>query len=173
MEYRIQDSGKTKRIAVTAMLGALALASGLIESRFPLPYPGMRLGVSNIFSMTALLVFGPAEAVSVTVLRIALSFFLSGSPATLACSAGGALLSLPLSIVLYERFRDSLSVPAISVASAFAFNVGQVGAIAALLRSPEVFAWLPPLLICAAVTGFAVGSLALVMARRMSSAPNQ
>lgn len=149
-----------RRIALTAMFTALALAAGFAESRFPLPLPGMRLGVANIFPLTALLFFGPREAVTVALMRLIIAFFLSGNALSLLCGAGGLLLSLPVTILLYSRFRDSLSVPAISSAAAFAFNVGQVSAVAFAVRAAEVFAYLPALLLCGAFTGFAVGFLA-------------
>ncbi|MDR3279895.1 MAG: Gx transporter family protein [Synergistaceae bacterium] len=169
MEYRVKPPGKTKHMLIIAMFTSMAMVTGFIESRFPLPFPGMRLGIANIFPLTALILYGPAEAISVAGLRLALSFFLSGNIVALSCSAGGIIVSLPLSIALYEYFADVLSVPAISVASAFAFNAGQLGAIALLLGSWGVLAYLPPLLLCAAATGYAIGSLASMLARKLSS----
>jgi heptaprenyl diphosphate synthase len=157
-----------RRIVLVAMFTALALAAGFAESRFPLPFPGMRLGVANIFPLTALLFFGPREAVTVALLRLLVAFFLSGNVFSFLCSAGGLALSLPVTILLHSRFRDSLSVPAISSAAAFAFNFGQVSAVAFAVRAAEVFAYLPALLLCGAFTGFAVGVLAENLRGRLS-----
>jgi heptaprenyl diphosphate synthase len=148
-----------KRVTLVAMFTALAIAAGFAESHFPLPLPGLRLGVANIFPLTALIVLGPTEAATVAGLRLFISFFLAGSTVSFACSAGGLLLSMPLAISLYKFSRNSLSVRAISVASAFAFNVGQVAAIILITGERAVMAYLPALLACAAGTGFAVGTV--------------
>ncbi|MDR3076851.1 MAG: Gx transporter family protein [Synergistaceae bacterium] len=150
----------TKRIVTVSLLTASSLIAGLIESRFPLPFPGMRLGVANIFILTALLASGPADAAAVAAARLALSFIFSGNAAALLCSAGGIACSLPATIALYKLFPDGLSVPAISTAGAFAFNFGQIAAVAVALKTPGIFGYLPPLLLAAAVTGFSIGCAA-------------
>ncbi|MDR1137699.1 MAG: Gx transporter family protein [Synergistaceae bacterium] len=157
-----------KRLAAMAVLTAAALAAGFAESQFPLPFPGMRLGLANVFYLTALIVMGGAEAVTVAAARLALSFLLTGNAAALVCGASGSALSLSVTIALFKFFPDSLSVPAISVAGAFAFNFGQIAAVALIVQTCTVFAYLPPLLLCASVTGFAVGRLAVEMGKRLA-----
>jgi heptaprenyl diphosphate synthase len=166
MESSRLARNNTKRLVILALFAASALIAGFLESHFPLPFPGMRLGIANIFSLSALLMFGPADAVTISALRLAISLFLTGNLVAFLCSAGGLLLSLPVSIALYKFFPESLGVPAISTAAAFAFNFGQLAAIALTVRTPEVFAYLPPLLLCAAPTGYAVGVLARDLSKR-------
>jgi heptaprenyl diphosphate synthase len=156
-----------KRLAAMAVLTAAALAAGFAESRFPLPFPGMRLGLANVFHLAALMMMGGAEAAAVAAMRLALSFFMTGNAVAFACSASGLAFSLPVTIALFRFFHDSLSVPAISVAGAFAFNFGQIAAIALIMRTREVMTYLPPLLLCASVTGFAVGRLAVEIHKRV------
>ncbi|MDR1580823.1 MAG: Gx transporter family protein [Synergistaceae bacterium] len=151
---------RARRLVTVALLTSSALVAGFAESQFPLPFPGMRLGVANVFSLAALISLGPAEAAAVSLGRLALSFLLGGNAAAFACSAGGLALSLPVMITLYKIFPKSLSVPAISAAGAYAFNIGQVTAIAAITRTHTIFAYLPPLLIAGAATGYAVGRTA-------------
>jgi heptaprenyl diphosphate synthase len=151
---------RTRRLVTMALLTSSALVAGLVESRFPLPFPGMRLGVANAFTLAALISLGPAEAAAVSMGRLALAFLLGGNAAALACSAGGLALSLPVMTALYKIFPKSLSVPAISAAGAYAFNIGQVAAIAAVTRAHTVFVHLPPLLLLGAATGCAVGRAA-------------
>jgi heptaprenyl diphosphate synthase len=159
-----------KRLSAIALLSSAALMAGWLESMFPLPFPGMRLGLANIFIIIALLLMGARAAVSVALLRLSLSFFLSGNPAALSCSAGGLALSLPTLIILRAFFPATLSVPAISTASAFAFNLGQLSAVAAMTGTPGVFAYLPPLWAAAAVTGYAVGRAADAASARIAGA---
>ncbi|MDR3331274.1 MAG: Gx transporter family protein [Synergistaceae bacterium] len=163
-----------RRCVLISLLSAMALVAGVLESLFPLPFPGMRLGVANIFPLTALLMYGPADAAAVAALRLCLAFFLSGSVFSLSCSAAGVMLSLPVAIILREKFSGDLSVPAISVASAFAFNFGQVAAVVAMTGEPAIAVYLPLLLLAAALTGFAVGVLAEKLVdrlRRLSGNP--
>jgi heptaprenyl diphosphate synthase len=157
-----------KRLTAMAVLTAAALAAGFAESQFPLPFPGMRLGLANVFHLAALLMMGGTEAVTVAAARLALSFFMTGNAVALACSACGLAMSLPVTIFLFKFFPGSLSVPAISVAGAFAFNFGQIAAIALILQAREVLAYIPPLLLCASATGFAVGRLAAEMEKRLT-----
>jgi heptaprenyl diphosphate synthase len=158
------------RLVLVSLCSALAIVTGAAESLFPLPFPGMRLGIANVFHLLALILSGPGSSVSVALLRLSLSFFLFGNVFSLACSAAGLLLSLPVSIVLYERYNASLSIPAISTASAFAFNIGQVAAVAVLTGEPTIASYLPLLLAAAAVTGLAVGKLAEALAGRLKYA---
>jgi heptaprenyl diphosphate synthase len=160
---------RTEKIALLALFAALALAIGAIESWFPLPFPGVRLGLANVFPLLSLLLFGPREAVAVALARLCLAFLLAGNPLALACGAGGLSLSLPLSILLYKKYRDELSVPAISVASAAAFNVGQMSVVVVLTSELSVLTYLPVIMTAGCVTGFLVGSLAEKLLRRIEN----
>jgi heptaprenyl diphosphate synthase len=153
-----------------SLFSALALAVGMIETWFPLPFPGVRLGLSNSFSLLALLSFGPGEAVAVAVARLCLTFLLSGNPFALACSAGGLICSLPVCIILYKKFGEFgrvMSVPAISVASATAFNVGQVAVVVIITSEPAILAYMPVIIAAGAATGYAVGRLAELLNDRL------
>ncbi|MDR1515388.1 MAG: Gx transporter family protein [Synergistaceae bacterium] len=161
---------RTEKTALLALFSALALAVGAVESWFPLPFPGVRLGLANVFPLLSLLLFGPGEAVAVALVRLCLAFLLAGNPFALACSAGGLSFSLPLSILLYKKYRDELSVPAISVASAAAFNAGQMGVVVILTSEPSVLTYLPVIMTVGCVTGFIVGCLADELLRRIESA---
>ncbi|MDR1965319.1 MAG: Gx transporter family protein [Synergistaceae bacterium] len=159
---------RTEKTAILALFSALALAAGMIESWFPLPFPGVRLGLANVFPLLALIIFGAGEAVAVAAVRLCMSFLLAGNPFALACSIGGLLCSLPLSILLYKKFGTDLSVTAISAASATAFNAGQIAVVAALTSEPAILAYAPVILSVGAVTGISVGYLADKIRNRLS-----
>lgn len=165
-----ENISPTQRLAFLAILSTSAFVVGTIESRFPLPFPGMRLGIANAFPLTALLLFSPKDAITVAAARLFLAFFLSGNPFAFACSAAGLGLSLPIAIALDGRNRrspDTFSVPAISVASATGFNLGQILAAVSLTKTPALFAYLPFLLAAALLTGYAVGKLAETLTGRL------
>jgi heptaprenyl diphosphate synthase len=157
----------TGRLVLIPLCSALALVTGAAESWFPLPFPGMRLGIANVFHLLALILSGPGSSMAVAALRLFIAFFLSGNVFSLACSSVGLMLSLPVSIVLFAKYGESLSIPAISVASAFAFNIGQVASVVLLTGEPTIAAYLPILLAAASATGLAVGKLAETLAGRL------
>ena len=158
----------TKKIVLIALLSSLALVVGVIESLLPLPLPGVKPGFANAFSLIALLIFGPSEALSVAAIRLSLSALISGNMFAFACSAGGLLCSLPIGILMYLRFFHLFSVRAISVASAVGFNVGQLAVVMAITGEPAVMLYLPILLLSALPAGFAVGLLAEKISSRLS-----
>ena len=53
---------KTRRLVLTALLTACALAVNLAESALPMPAPGIKLGAANVFSLAALVLMGAREA---------------------------------------------------------------------------------------------------------------
>jgi heptaprenyl diphosphate synthase len=147
----------TKRIVTLAVFTSCALVAGFAESRFPLPFPGMRLGLANVFTLSALILYGLPGAASVAALRLGIAFFLSGNAVALSCGAAGAALSLPVEAALLRFFREGLSLRAISVAGAFAFNAGQLLAAVFMTGAARLFAYLPPLWAAGAAAGYAVG----------------
>lgn len=157
----------TKKIVLVALLSALALIVGAVESLFPLPLPGVKPGFANVFSLVALLLFGPAEAVSVAVIRLTLAALISGNMFALACSAGGLACSLPTAVILYGKFRHLFSIPAISTASAAGFNMGQLAVVVLITDEPAILIYLPLLLLSALPAGFAVGLLAERLSTRL------
>jgi heptaprenyl diphosphate synthase len=160
-------ASRTKKTVVLALFVVLTFATGMAESLLPLPLPGVRLGAANIFPLAALLLFGAREAAAVAAARLVLAFFLTGNPFALVCSAAGLVCSLPLSILLYSKFRESLSVSAISVASAEAFNLGQVAAAILLTSAPALLVYSPLIMATGAATGYAVGRLAETLCERL------
>lgn len=66
-----------KKIAVLALFTALGLIVFIIENQFPpLFVPGAKMGLANIFSLAALILYGPAEAFAVVIVRTVLARFL-------------------------------------------------------------------------------------------------
>ena len=67
-----------KKIAVLAILVAFGLISFIFESLFE-PVPGAKLGLSNIFSLAALIMYSPLEAFTVVALRTLLGSVFAGN----------------------------------------------------------------------------------------------
>ena len=70
----------TKKLAIIAMLVAQASILHFVESLLPnpIPIPGVKLGLANIITLLALVVFDFRTAINITVLRTILGSLLSG-----------------------------------------------------------------------------------------------
>ena len=151
----------TKRLALCAVLTALALALSYFERLLPLqllvPLPGIKLGLANIVSLFALCFLGPWPALWVLLARCFLGSLFAGSLSGLIFSLSGGLLAL-LCMALARRTR--LSVYGVSVCGAAAHNVGQIAAAAAVMKSTAVISYLPPLLLAAIASGLLTGAAA-------------
>jgi heptaprenyl diphosphate synthase len=158
---------RLRKILIIALFTSLALVVNVIEGLLPMPLPGVKLGAANVFALTALLLFGTRAAFAVTLLRVLLGWLVSGNPFAFACSISGGLLSTAVMALLYTRYEKYFSVAWVSVGGAWAFNIGQVAAVALLVGSADVFYYLPLLLVVGSAAGWAVGALAAVLAARM------
>ena len=69
---------KTRRIALSGLLFALAMALSFIEGTLTIPglLPGMKLGLANIVVMYALFFMGPRQALVLDVLKALFVFLL-------------------------------------------------------------------------------------------------
>ena len=87
--------GKTKKLVFMALLTAIALTVFVIENQIPAPVsiPGVKLGLSNIITLVAMVLLGRKEAGIVLLLRILMGAMFAGSPSTLLFSAAGGTLA--------------------------------------------------------------------------------
>ena len=158
-------NGKTKKIALCAILAALALGLSTLESLFPvtllIPLPGVKLGLANIVTMFALYELGATAALAILVTRCLLGGLFAGSASSLLFSLLGGLCAMAVMIAL--KRCNVFSLYGVSVAGAAAHNVGQIAAAVITLGNTMVVSYLPFLLAMAlltgALTGFVVGLL--------------
>ncbi|MDO5116490.1 MAG: Gx transporter family protein [Synergistaceae bacterium] len=157
----------TRRIVLTGLFTACALAVNIAEGALPMPLPGMKLGAANVFALAALVLLGVKEAFAVTLLRVALAWLITGNIFSFFCSLGGALPAVALMALLYGKFSSDFSLPWISVAGALAFNVGQVAVVSFVVGDARVVFYILPLFIAGTAAGWAVGKLAETLCRRL------
>ena len=82
---------KTRHIALSGLLFALAMALSFIEGTLVIPglLPGMKLGLANIVVMYALFFMGPRQALVLDILKALFVFLVSGSRRAFSrCAAG-------------------------------------------------------------------------------------
>jgi len=145
-----------RRLPLLALYTTIALAISVIEAQIPLLSPGVKLGLSNIVTLAALLFFGRREAGLILTARILLSAFLLGRASMLLFSAAGGLSAfLVMALALKALPRKQIWV--VSILGAIAHNTGQL-LVAVFYLQDTIFLFLvPTLLISAILTGCFTG----------------
>ncbi len=151
----MHSSNKTKHIALSGLLFALAMALSFVESTIaPMLglMPGIKIGLSNIVVMYALFFMGFKQALSLAVLK---SFFVLLTRGVVAgfLSLSGGLLSLLVMWVLYKLLSKHITFFVLSVCGALSHNIGQLMAASVILNSKLALTYAPVMII----SGLAMG----------------
>ncbi|NLU25419.1 MAG: Gx transporter family protein [Clostridiales bacterium] len=161
----------TQKLALCAVLTALALGLSYMENLFPIslliPLPGIKLGLANIVTVFALYELGVWPALSILVARCLLGAVFAGNASALIFSLMGGVLAM-LAMILLKRFKK-LSIFGVSSGGAAAHNIGQIGAAAITLGSTAAVGYLPVLLIVALFTGAITGFVTALLFRAMKN----
>ncbi len=156
---------KTERLALMAVLLALMLVLGYVESLIPLGVgiPGIKLGLANGVLLFALYMLGTKEALVLMVLKVMVPLlYIPSYLQTIMYSAAGSVLSMA-SMLLVKRIKD-ISILGVSITGAAMHNVGQVLMAMLVLQTTSLMYYLSVLLVVGVVTGILTGTAAkLVM----------
>ena len=156
---------RTKRLTLAALLVAVMLVLGYLESLLPAgPVPGIKLGLSNSVLLLAILWLGIPEAFCLMACKVLLSGFLFAGVSPMMFSFAGGMLSM-LVMSLLTRFH--FSTVATGMAGGVAHNVGQVALAIYLLQTDKLYYYMAVLMLVGLATGFATGSVAGLLAQRL------
>ena len=149
---------KTKKLALMALLTAIALTIFVVEAQIPAPapIPGVKLGLANIITLITMCLLGKKEAGAVLLVRVLMGAMFAGSPSTLLFSAVGGLfayLTMCMTVGLFGE--DRLWI--VSALAGIAHNAGQLLACVLVVKTPGVFAYAPILAASCVVTGVFTG----------------
>ena len=165
------SGNKVRRLCTYALLCAVCMIIGYIESLFELSFiaPGVKLGLANAVSCVLIFTGDIKGAFYVNLSRILLSAFLFSSPVSLAFALSGGVVSLIIMALL--SINKSFSVIGISIAGGAAHNTAQC--IAGLFFVGKgVLYYLPVLLITGALSGAFIGFLSLLILKRIKGEKN-
>ncbi|NMB41734.1 MAG: Gx transporter family protein [Firmicutes bacterium] len=168
------STAPTFRIVYLSLLTAFAVAVHTAEAAIPvpIPVPGVKLGLANIITLFALVLYGYRSALVVASLRsiigslligtfMGFGFYLSFSGAVLSC------LAMALFMNLYKDKK--ISLVSVSMAGAVTFNIVQLGLASVLVQNFILFrGYLPFLLFLAVPTGFFTG-LAVIYLKQVAA----
>lgn len=160
---------KTKKLTLMALLVASALIVFVIEAQIPplTAIPGIKLGLSNVFTLFALWTLGPLSALSVLIVRVLLGGFLTGQPAAIIYSMAGGLLSLLVSVGI-KRFFKRNSIWALSAIGGILHNLGQLAAAIFVTGTTAIAVYAPILIISGIIAGCFTGLCAQLVINRLA-----
>ena len=157
-----------KKIAVMALFTALGLIVFIIENQFPpLFVPGAKMGLANIFSMSALILYGPAEAFVVVVVRTFLGSLFVGNISMLLYSFTGGVISLALSSVLMYAVYPRVSLMAVSIAAAVLHNIVQSAVYVFVTETALMLSFMPYMALIGILSGTIVGAVVEIIFKKV------
>ncbi|MCE5187995.1 MAG: Gx transporter family protein [Eubacteriales bacterium] len=146
-------------IAKLGLLTAVALVLGYFEHLLPVTgIPGVKLGLANTVLLYALYLLDVPSAILLMILKVGLSGLLFGGVAAMLYSFAGGVASLL--VMILARRAKGLSVIGVSILGATAHNVAQLIVACFVVETRAILAYLPVLLLAAAVTGILTGLIA-------------
>lgn len=149
-----------KRLTTIAMLVAHAIVLQIIETLLPNPFPipGVKLGLANIITLLALVLYDFRTAFAIAFLRSLLGSLLIGTLFSTGffLSLSGAIVSTCLMALLLRLF-PGFNLLGVSVAGAAAHNLGQLALAALIIGHAGVYAYLPVMLLFSLPTGLLTG----------------
>ncbi len=157
----------TQKIAVTALLIALAMVLSYIESQiqFVSIVPGIKLGLTNLVVMVALYRINEKEAIVINLVRIILVGMTFGSMFSMLYSMAGGILS-GLVMILMKRW-GKVTMTTVSMAGGIAHNVGQILVAMVVLQTQAMLYYLLVLWVTGIGAGIIIGLVSAQIVKRL------
>ena len=165
---RTADRGfKTRRLALSAMLAALALIFSYVEAMIPIPVPvpGIKLGIANLVIVMAIYKLGFRYAFTINCVRIVIAGLLFSGVFGMFYSFAGGILSIAVMYLLYRT--GWFSMIGVSMAGGVAHNLGQLITACLIVSNIRLMSYFSILLFSGLFSGIAVGFLAALIYRRL------
>ena len=161
-------NANVRRLVTSAFFAALALVVFVVEAQFPpLFIPGAKLGLSNIFSLFALVLYGPGEALAVVLVRTLLGSLITGSVGSLVYSLTAGLIAVAAEAMLVKFVFPRISIVAVSVACAVLHNMVQCALFVTINGAPQMLAYMPYLALIGVPSGALVGLAVYLLIRHL------
>ena len=157
---------KIKRLAVMAMLCAMAIILSILESMIPVFIPGVKLGLANVIILIMLYEFKPSEAFIVNICRIILVGLLRSTllTPTFLMSLSGGIVSFVFMFLL-SRFKV-FSPIGVSVVGSISHSFGQIIMAIILVSTEAVIYYLPFIALLSLATGVVSGIITSTYLKR-------
>ena len=148
---------KLKKLTMTAIFGCLALIIFIVEAQLPPVWiPGIKLGLSNVVILIAILFGGHSVGAGVLLIKVILGAVFCGTVMSFAFSlCGGLLAYIVMCIAL--RFIGRKQIWVISIFGAISHSTGQLIIASVMIENVNAFVLLPVMVIASILTGFFTG----------------
>lgn len=155
-----------RKTAYCGLLVATAFLLSYIESIIPIPIgiPGVKLGIANLAVFAALYITDVKSAYIILTVRLILVAVTFGNLFSLIFSAAGGFLSLTLMVLC--RKKNIFGKVGVSIVGGVSHNIAQTAVAVCVLRTPELFWYLPTLLVAGAFAGAVIGMLGGLLLER-------
>ena len=154
---------RTKRLALSAILAALAMILSYIEALIPMPVPipGIKLGLANLIVIIAIYKLGFKYAFTINCVRILTAGLLFTGAFGVLYSFAGGILSIIVMYLLYRTQR--FSMVGISMAGGVAHNLGQLLTACLIMSNIKLMAYFSILLFAGMISGILIGIVAWIV----------
>lgn len=158
---------RTKRLALSAILTAIAMILSYVEALFPLPVPipGVKAGFANLVIIIAIYRLGFKYAFTINCIRIFVAGLLFTGLFGCMYSLAGGILSIVIMYLLYRT--DKFSIVGISMAGGVAHNLGQLIVACLIMSNIRLMSYFSILLFAGTVSGVLIGIVAWFTERRL------
>lgn len=160
-----------------AVLSAYALALHGFETLLPTPIPWLRMGLANIITVVALVLYGFRTAMTVTLIRIILASIFTGTflGPSFILSFGGGVTSTAAMGLTYMAVRNVFGPVGLSLIGALFHNIAQL-ALAYFLFIQRIEAMLlisPVIMLIGTLTGVANGAVSGLLINQLKNETNK
>lgn len=147
----------TKKITIISLLVSLALVLSYFEMLIPpiVPFPGIKIGLSNLPVLIALYYFSWKESIYVALLKVSLVAVLFTGISGFMYAFTGSIFSLCIMILLYKIGKNSII--GVSFSGAVFHNLGQILIACIILNNFKILYYYPPLIISGIISGTLIG----------------
>jgi heptaprenyl diphosphate synthase len=167
---------RTQKLTQISILITFALVIHIVEATLPVPMlvPGAKLGLANVITLLAFVIFGFRSALFIAVIRTLLGSIFIGNFLGFGfyLSFTAAIFStiiMALGIALWHR--GMISLVAVSIMGAVAHNTAQVAVASVIIGNVNLLKlYLPLLLILAIPTGLFTGLIVVYTQKALSKA---
>ena len=146
----------TRLAAEICIILSLIYLESILPFNLLLPFPGFKLGLSNIVIMLSFYIFSMKESVVLLLSRVLIMFLLFGNPTSALLSFCGSMFMFIGLILGRYIFDNYLSFWGISIICATLHNVGQIFG-ACILLNIAALSYLPIMIVASLIFGSITG----------------
>lgn len=165
------NMNKIQRYIFLSLLTAGAMILSIMENMIQLPYiaPGAKLGLSNIVTLTVIVIFGFKDALTVVILRCILLMLVATNPISFIYSVTSGVASVTVMYLGCRYLNNIFSLIGISILGAMTHNAVQISVAAIMFETVNMYMYLPVMSLVSIFTGCFVGYTSIFVSDNLSA----